>query len=196
MTNIKMYNISDIKGYKRNSKNHPEKQIEILMKSIQEFGFLNPIIIDSKNEIIAGHGRLAAAKKLGMLEVPCIVADNLTPNQIIAYRLADNKIAELGETNREILKEELEFLKLSQFDISIAGFEVKIPKIEINNVLPSPNKTELTNRAEPAIVYSNSGQSTPERADTTVGYVVQSTEADIPEPQKKEKRCPKCGVLL
>lgn len=91
------------------------------MESIKEFGFKVPIIIDKNNVIVAGHTRLKAAKKLKMTEVPCIVADDLTEEQIKAFRLADNKVSELAEWDMELLSQELE--AISELDISKFGFE-------------------------------------------------------------------------
>ena len=131
METIEMLKPSAIKKYKRNAKQHPEQQINVLMKSIQEFGFTNPILIDSKNEIIAGHGRYEAALRLGLEEIRCIRATHLTPEQVIAYRLADNKIAEMGEINKSFELQDLEFLKLSSFDLTIAGYDLALtPALE------------------------------------------------------------------
>lgn len=100
----------DIKAYEKNAKKHPKEQVEYIANSITEFGFKIPIIIDSNNVIVAGHGRLLAAKKLGLKEVPCIIADDLTPEQIKAFRLADNKVAE-SDWDNDLLGEELLDLK-------------------------------------------------------------------------------------
>lgn len=180
----KMENIpvSEIKQYKRNAKNHPEQQINVLMKSIKEFGFLNPIILDENNEVIAGHGRLEAAKKLGMKEVPCIRAMELNPEQVIAYRLADNRIAELGNLDSSILMQDLEFLKLSGFDMPTIGFDIEIPDIDLGMA---------DNRSKRDTTYHDGN----ERGDTTVGYTA-NAEAGEGKSTSKSKRCPKCGVLL
>ena len=87
-------NINEINPYIKNAKKHPEKQIKLIAESIKRFGFDSPIIIDKSNEIIAGHGRLEAAKLLGLTDVPVILKENLTEQEVKAYRLADNKIAE------------------------------------------------------------------------------------------------------
>lgn len=90
--NIKTIPIDDLKPYAHNPKTHPAEQIEKIAKSITEFSFLVPILIDADNSIIAGHGRLMAAHKLGLIEVPTIRVDHLTEAQIRAYRIADNKL--------------------------------------------------------------------------------------------------------
>jgi len=89
-------------------------------ESIKEFGFKVPIIVDKDNVIVAGHTRLRAAKKLGMKTVPCIVADDLTPEQIKAFRLADNKVSEFSEWDMDLLTSEL---KEIDFDMDIFGFD-------------------------------------------------------------------------
>ena len=86
--------IEALTPYERNARTHSEAQVEKIANSIREFGFLNPVLIDSKNMIIAGHGRVLAAKKLGYKEVPCLRVEDLTETQIRAYILADNKLAE------------------------------------------------------------------------------------------------------
>ena len=111
-----------VKKYKRNAKDHPEKQVEMLCRSIQEFGFNSPILIDANSVIIAGHGRFEAAKRLKLETVPCVRIEHLTEKQVAAYRLADNKISEFGEVNMDFLSEELSFLDLNGFDMDSLGF--------------------------------------------------------------------------
>lgn len=89
--------IDKLKPYENNAKIHPEKQIEQIANSIKEFGFINPVLIDSEYGIIAGHGRILGAKKLGMTEVPCLFIEDLTEEQKRAYILADNKLTENAE---------------------------------------------------------------------------------------------------
>lgn len=119
---IEMMNIEQLIPYANNAR-HNEKAIDKVASSIQEFGFKNPIIVDKNHEIIAGHTRLLAAKKLGMTEVPTIKADDLTPEQVKAFRIADNKTAEYSEWNFELLAQELEELKLENYDLSLTGFD-------------------------------------------------------------------------
>lgn len=101
--------IKDLKHYKLNAKRHPPEQIEGLCEAIRRFGFIQPIVIDSKNEIIIGHGRHMAATKLGLEEVPCVRMENLTEAEVRTLRLFDNRISETGWDN-EILIEELSTL--------------------------------------------------------------------------------------
>lgn len=117
---IKEIEISKLKDYPNNPR-HNEKAVDAVANSIKEFGFKNPIIIDKDFVIVAGHTRRLAAEKLGLKVVPCIVADDLTPEQIKAFRLIDNKTAELAEWNFDKLEEEL--ASLTDFDMSDFGFE-------------------------------------------------------------------------
>ena len=110
--------------YERNARTHSDEQVEKIAKSIEEFGFLNPVLIDGKNMIIAGHGRVLAAKKLGMKEVPCLRVEDLTETQVRAYILADNKLAEDAGWDDEILKTELLELNDLDFDIELTGFSL------------------------------------------------------------------------
>ena len=115
--------IEELKPYKNNPRNN-DGAVDAVAASIKEFGFKVPIVIDADGEIIAGHTRLKAAKKLGLSEVPCIIADDLTPDQIKAFRLADNKTAELADWDFELLQLELDEIKL---DMSDFGFDTVIP---------------------------------------------------------------------
>lgn len=110
--------LEELKPYKNNPRNN-DGAVDAVAASIKEFGFKVPIVIDEDGEIIAGHTRLKAAKKLGLEKVPCIIADDLTPDQIKAFRLADNKTAELAEWNLELLQLELDDIEL---DMSEFGF--------------------------------------------------------------------------
>ena len=111
--------------YENNAKIHDDKQIKQIAKSIEEFGFINPILIDENYHIIAGHGRTLSAKMLGMEEVPCLFVEDLTDKQKRAYILADNRLTELGKWDKELLKVELEALNNVDFDITLTGFELE-----------------------------------------------------------------------
>lgn len=115
--------IGDLKPYARNAKEHPEKQIKKIANSIREFGFLVPILVDKDLNIIAGHGRYIAAQLLGLGVVPTMTADHLTEDQVRAYRLADNKLAE-SDIDIEIVKEELRLLDLELIDLT--GYNANI----------------------------------------------------------------------
>ena len=117
---IVMKNIAVIKPYENNPR-HNESAIDAVASSIKEFGWKQPLVIDKDNVIVVGHTRWLAAKKLGLNEVPCLIASDLTDEQIAAYRLADNKTNELATWDFEKLKTELE--SISDIDMSQFGFE-------------------------------------------------------------------------
>jgi len=113
--------LSELIPYDRNPRNN-EAAVGPVAESIRQFGFKCPIIIDGNDVIVAGHTRLLAAKKLGLDKVPCVVADDLTEEQIKAFRLADNKVSELAEWNADLLGEELK--EITDIDMSEFGFEL------------------------------------------------------------------------
>lgn len=113
--------ISQIHPYENNPRNN-EAAIEPVAQSIKRFGFRVPILIDGKGTIIAGHTRYEAAKRLGMDKVPCIRVDDLTDEQIRAYRIADNKVAEASSWNDDILRTEMDALKALDVDLTDTGF--------------------------------------------------------------------------
>src|ERR1700737_4396653 len=107
--------------YARDPRTHSDAQIAQIAASIAEFGFNNPILVDTNSGIIAGHGRLLAARKLQLLEVPVIVLDHLSETQKRAYVLADNKLALNADWDDELLALELQELKTFDFDLSLTG---------------------------------------------------------------------------
>lgn len=115
--------ISDLVPYERNAKLHPDSQIELICKSIQEVGFISPCLIDEAGNIIAGHGRVEAAKQLGMDTVPCVYVEGLSEAQRRAYILADNRLTELGEWDMDLVWDELHDLNDMDFNIDMTGFE-------------------------------------------------------------------------
>ena len=110
--------------YINNAKQHGEEQILKIAASIREFGFLSPCVIDADYNIIAGHGRVAAARRLGLATVPCVFAEGLTEAQRKAYILADNRLGELAEWDTDLVTSELEALQELDFDIDLTGFEL------------------------------------------------------------------------
>lgn len=133
---IKYIPINDIKPYKNNPRLN-EEAIPYVMNSIKEFGFKNPIILDKNNVIVAGHTRLESAKRLDMKEVPVIYADDLTEEQIKAFRLADNKVAEKSMWDYTKLDEELD----SILDIDMSMFDFVNDDINWNDVEELTNET-------------------------------------------------------
>ena len=121
--NIEYVKIKELQGYEFNTRTHSDEQVDQLVASIGEFGFTNPLLIDGERQIIAGHGRLAAATKIGMEDVPCIVLDHLTEAQRRAYVIADNKLALNAGWDDDLLKLELSALDQIGFDLSVVGFD-------------------------------------------------------------------------
>lgn len=115
-----------------NNPRHNDQAVDAVASSIKNFGFKVPIVVDKGNEIVAGHTRLKAAKKLGIEEVPTIVADDLDDNQVRAFRLADNRVAELADWDEEILANEL--IDIDDIDMSDFGFEELESELEIEEV--------------------------------------------------------------
>src|SRR3981081_4326646 len=115
---------AELRRRDRNPRTHTPNQIKQIAASIKEFGFINPVLIDGTNGIIAGHGRVEAAKLVGMCDVPTVRVDHLTPAQTRAYVIADNKLAENAGWDRELLTLELQELSVElNFDVTVTGFE-------------------------------------------------------------------------
>ena len=140
--NIKDININDLKEYENNPR-HNEAAVDKVVESIKEFGFKVPIIIDQNNVIITGHTRIKAAKKLGLKKVPCIIADDLSPEQIKAFRLADNKVSEYATWDEDKLYTELMELKIVNFDIESFGFDIKDIKQDEFDITPDDFGTDF-----------------------------------------------------
>ena len=116
--------IKRLRPYERNARTHSLEQIQKIAESINEFGFVNPVLIDEKYTIIAGHGRVLAAEELGLLEVPCVFVEDLSDVQKSAYIIADNCLAEDAGWDFEILSQELGSLKNFDFNIELTGFSL------------------------------------------------------------------------
>lgn len=116
-----------LRPYERNAKIHPLEQVERIKRSIEEFGFVTPCVIDGEYNLIAGHGRVQAAKEMGMDSVPCVFVEGLTEAQRKAYILADNRLGELGEWDMELVFDELDDLGEMGFDVELTGFENVTP---------------------------------------------------------------------
>ena len=128
--------------YVNNARKHSDKQISQIAASIKEFGFCNPILVDGENGVIAGHGRLAAAQKLGMDKVPCVELKDLTDTQRRAYILADNRLAETSEWDPELLKNELSDLKIEGVDFDSFGFSPEDIAGLVPQEVPGAGKTD------------------------------------------------------
>jgi ParB-like chromosome segregation protein Spo0J len=126
--------VADLVPYARNSRTHSPQQVDKIAASIREFGFLNPVIVDGENGIIAGHGRIMAAQKLGIEEVPVIEASHLSDTQKRAYIIADNRLALDAGWDDEMLRVEFAELEEAGFDLELTGFTLD----EIANVSDEP----------------------------------------------------------
>ncbi len=122
--------------YARNSRTHSDQQVAQVAASIREFGFTNPVLIDSEDGIIAGHGRVMAARKLGLAEVPCIRLGHLTETQKRAYIIADNKLALNSGWDEEMLGLELADLREADFDLDLIGFDAGEIEAALNPAEP------------------------------------------------------------
>ncbi len=123
-TQMELVSIDKLIPYVNNARTHSPEQINKLRSSLREFGFINPVIIDSEYNVIAGHGRIAAAKEEGIKEVPCVFVDYLTEAQKKAYILADNRMAMDAGWDEELLRVEIEALKDEDYDIGLTGFDL------------------------------------------------------------------------
>lgn len=136
--------VNDLIPYANNSRTHSEEQINQVASSIKEFGFTNPLLIDQEGGIIAGHGRVLAAKKLDRTEVPCIILRGLTEAQKKAYVIADNQLALNSGWDLDMLKLEIEHLEEMDFDIDLLGFDDNF----LDDLLPEEEVEGLTDEDE------------------------------------------------
>ncbi|MGN0905873.1 MAG: ParB N-terminal domain-containing protein [Bullifex sp.] len=140
--------LSEISMYEHNPRKNDEA-VKYVAESIKQFGFRVPIVIDKNGVIIAGHTRYKACMKLGLEEVPCIVADDLTPEQIKAYRLADNKVSEKAEWDFDLLESELE--DILNFDMGDFGFDIKIEEPSGDDT-PDPGDNGFTYKEQYGVI--------------------------------------------
>ena len=142
--NYKTVFVSDLIPYARNSRTHSEVQVNKIASSIKEFGFLNPILIDKDNGIIAGHGRVMAAQKLGLKEVPVLQIGHLSETQKRAYIIADNRLALDAGWDEEMLRAEFNFLGNDGFNLELKGFEIK----EISSIFDETKGVKINNEID------------------------------------------------
>lgn len=135
---IECRSVSGLKPYPYNARVHSKKQIAQIAKSIEQFGFTNPILVDDQSMILAGHGRLAAAMLLNMKEVPCVVLSKMSAAQKRAYVLADNKLVLNGAWDEEVLATELQNLLTLDFDVDLTGFSIP----DIDRLIEGLNPSE------------------------------------------------------
>jgi DNA modification methylase len=150
-------NLQTLRPYQHNARTHSKRQIEQIARSIERFGFINPVLIDASGAIIAGHGRVEAARQLGLSHVPTLRIEHLSDEEMRAYILADNKLATKAGWNREILAIELQALVDMDFEIELTGFEMaevdlildEATEIKQTPLLPEDSIPELS--AEPPV---------------------------------------------
>lgn len=155
--------LSDLSEYATNSRTHSKEQLNQIARSIKKFGFTNPILVDEKNTIIAGHGRMYAARQLGIKQVPCIVVTGLEESDKAALVMADNKLAENANWDNDALHSELSFLKELDYDLSLIGFS----EDELETIFDEPEDV-----VPPEIEFS-------ERLGEANNYIVLSFDNDI-----------------
>lgn len=136
--NIVYKDIKELKPYKKNAKKHPKEQVERIANSIKEFGFTQPVIVDKNNCVVAGHGRILGAKKAGLKQVPTVMLEELTEEQIKAYRLVDNKLNE-SEWEYNLLDDELENLT-EDIDMDLFGFD---ENVDLTNAFEYETKDKI-----------------------------------------------------
>jgi ParB-like chromosome segregation protein Spo0J len=134
---VKRRKVAQLIPYAHNARLHSDEQVDQLVASIKEWGWTMPILLDEKGGIIAGHGRVLAAKKLGLVDVPCMVAAGWTETQRKAYVIADNKLALNASWDDKILRTEL--VELKEFDLPLIGFNKK----EIDKLLKLPEAANV-----------------------------------------------------
>ena len=122
-TKMELVSIDKLIPYINNARTHSPEQVNKLRSSLREFGFINPVIIDKDYNVIAGHGRILAAREERIDEVPCVFVDYLTEAQKKAYILADNRMAMDAGWDEELLRMEIEALQAEAFDVSLTGFD-------------------------------------------------------------------------
>jgi ParB-like chromosome segregation protein Spo0J len=151
--------IDDLLPYINNARTHSDEQVSQIAASIKEFGFNNPVLISDDGSIIAGHGRVMAAKKLGLTELPCLELSHLSDIQRKAYILADNKLALNSSWDYDLLKLELHEINDSDFKIDLIGFksdELKsIMFDEVDENEPDEFKGDVENKWQILLVYEN-----------------------------------------
>src|SRR6266511_3862755 len=122
---IEHWPVARLKPYAKNARTHSDDQIAKIAASLVEFGWTAPVMVADDGEIVAGHGRLLAAQHLGLNEVPIIRLSHLTPEQVRAYRIANNRLSELSGWDDELLAAELHALNAAGFDLALTGFEAE-----------------------------------------------------------------------
>lgn len=193
---IEIVPIDSIKAYKRNAHVHSPAQIEKIAASIREFSFTQPILVDAAHTVIAGHGRLAAARKLKLDEVPIIVLDHLTQAQARALVLADNRIAEDASWDLDLIGEELASLERSDFELDVIGFT----DAELDDLLPDLEAeadailaAAEPKREPPAPVVEDAPDEDDDQVDEPEVPETVEIKPEVIGTIEYENECPSCG---
>ena len=184
---VEMIKIEKLIRYEANPRLHPKDQLEMLAKSIKEYGFLVPVLIKD-SVVIAGHGRLEASVLAGLSEVPCIRADHLTENQVKAYRIADNRLTELGGWDEALLASELDGLLSEGMAPELAGYSLEDVEYLTKNWPENPIDPDAEWDGMPEFVDDES--QTPIRRLTVSFYTDEAVidffeKLDMPIPDKQ-----------
>jgi ParB-like chromosome segregation protein Spo0J len=152
---VEQWDIDRVLPYAANAKIHPDLQVQQLAASMQQFGFVNPVLVDAKGVLVAGHGRLLAAQSLGMERIPVIRLGHLSEDQVKALRLADNSLPQGGRWNPDLLEAELAHLSAIKFDLEPLGLDsIELPDVEEQLTTPPPR----ANRSKTTIFLSISNE--------------------------------------
>lgn len=204
-----MVDIERLVPYANNARRHSKRQIRQIRASLREFGFVTPVIIDFENNIIAGHGRVLAAREEGLSQVPCVLVSNLTEAQRRAYILADNRLAETSDWDVDALRMEMGALEKLSFDTGIIGFNAADMQAISMGTFGQGGKSggdaagqdgtgagktvdvEGYSRAAPG----QGGTNGPEEPDGAGGQL-QTSDQEMTGPDKHQCRCPQCGFVF
>lgn len=177
---LMMVPVGDLVPYANNARRHSSSQIAQLRASLREFGFVTPILVDEQNNIIAGHGRVEAARAEGMTKVPCVLVTDLTETQRRAYILADNRLSETASWDEPILQIELSGLRALNFNVDVTGFAM----------------------AEDGRIHVSDYERAPAGAGASPDYPSAAAPLDLdgePQPAERDRQsfhCPKCGFVF
>jgi len=180
---VERRSVAELIPYDRNPKTHPDTQVEQLANSIREWGWTIPILIDEGGQVIAGHGRLFAAERLGIEEVPCMVAEGWTEEQKRAYVIADNKLAEGSEWDTGIYFQELKAISAEGFDMSLMGLSEDLSFLDYKPSL------------EPTMNIREVDEGSLDKASSNMANQIEGIKTDRAD-SAMEVICPHCAEMF
>lgn len=190
-TPYRMTKLSEIKPYERNPRIIPQAAVDAVAKSIQAFGFRQPIVVDGQGVILAGHTRYKAAQQLGLAEVPVVWQTDIDEIRAKGYRIADNKTAEISAWDRDQLDKEVQDIaEKCDFDIKdlgLADWEIQRILDASSDAAEKFEPVSFSGQIAPAAVYKPTDASTPD------GHAIKQPSTDTPAETRSEIRCPFCG---